>query len=90
MFIPNLKAILARAFSNLSDGATGRMEVVVGEEFAQPSRGIMVKTAGDVNFTFIDGSEGVIPELQVGIVYTIVATKVNASGTEATGIVALI
>lgn len=53
------------------------------------TRGIMITgTAGNVALVFQDGSQVVLGGLSVGTLYPFAVTRVKATGTTATGIVA--
>ena len=58
-------------------------------DLAVPIRGLMVRVAGDVALTTIDGDVAVLPALQPGVQYAILASRVQATGTTATGLVGL-
>lgn len=77
---PGLESPPSRAFAiSPSDAA----------DLAQPIRGLMVATAGDVSFTTIAGDVITLPTLQPGVQYAILASRVRATGTTATGLVGL-
>ncbi|MEM9809700.1 MAG: hypothetical protein AAF788_00590 [Pseudomonadota bacterium] len=52
-------------------------------------RGLMVGGAGDVSVVTSAGDTVSLPALQPGVQYAILATRIRASGTSATGIVGL-
>ncbi len=52
-------------------------------------RGLMVAAAGHVAVTTLEGDEVVLPALQPGVQYAILASRIRATGTTATGIVGL-
>ncbi|QIG67388.1 hypothetical protein EVB39_059 [Rhizobium phage RHph_TM3_3_9] len=49
-------------------------------------RGFMVTVAGDVSAVFADGTSGVMPGCTPGIQYMGKITRINLTGTAATGI----
>jgi hypothetical protein len=53
-------------------------------------RGFMIGTAGDVSVAMGDGSTAIMPSCAVGVEYMGKITRINATGTTATGIVGLI
>lgn len=54
------------------------------------TRGIRVgTTAGDVRVTTVDGDDDVIPNVQIGETVPVMATRIWATNTTATGITAL-
>lgn len=54
-----------------------------------PIRGLMVATAGDVAVVTTGGDTVILPALQPGTQYAIMATRVRATGTTAGGIIGL-
>lgn len=60
------------------------------QALAVPCRAIMVGVSGDVKVTMIDGSVGVLPALNPGIMYPVAATLIWKVGSTATGIKALL
>lgn len=60
-----------------------------GADLAFPIRGLMVASAGDVSVVTLRGDTVTLPALQPGMQYAILATRVRATGTTATGIVGL-
>lgn len=55
---------------------------------AKPSHWIMVTAAGNVAVTLLNGNTITFPGLQPGNFYAIQASKIMATGTTATGIIA--
>lgn len=53
------------------------------------TKAIMVTAAGDVAIRTTSGQTGTLPGLQPGVQYFIVADRVLATGTTATGIIGL-
>jgi len=60
-----------------------------GSDLAFSIRGLMVSTAGDVALVTTGGDTVTLPALQPGVQYAVLATRVRATGTSATGIVGL-
>ncbi|MEO1656124.1 MAG: hypothetical protein AAFR65_00255 [Pseudomonadota bacterium] len=60
-----------------------------GSDLAFPVRGLMVAGAGNVSVVTTKGDTVTLPALQPGVQYAILATRVRATGTTATGIVGL-
>ena len=58
-------------------------------DLAFPIRGLMVAGAGDVSVVTLGGDTVTLPALQPGMQYAILATRVRATGTTATGILGL-
>lgn len=69
--------------------AMGGFTVVPDNNFPQPSRCIVVCTAGQLQLLMIDGSTVTFPALPAGMQLAVRATKVIAAGTTASNIVAL-
>jgi hypothetical protein len=59
-------------------------------DLTKPIRGFMVGTAGNVSVAMGDGSTAVMPACAVGVEYMSKITRINATGTTATGIVGLL
>lgn len=53
-------------------------------------RAIMVGVAGNVKVTMVDGSVGVLPALQPGVIYPVIASLIWKTGTTATSVTALL
>ncbi|HVX57431.1 MAG TPA: hypothetical protein VHA37_06895 [Candidatus Saccharimonadales bacterium] len=72
-------------------GSAGSIETIdissTDYTLAKVSRGIMVATAGNLNVTMEDGSTGIIPALQPGVLYPFALSVVKKTSTTATGIV---
>lgn len=58
------------------------------QDLPQASRGINVAQSGDVRITAVDGTTATVA-ISAGIIFPIRASRVWATGTTATGIVAL-
>lgn len=54
-----------------------------------PTRGFMATVTGDIAVTFADGSTATFAAVVAGKTYPVSITKVMATGTTATGIIAL-
>jgi hypothetical protein len=54
-----------------------------------PVRGLMVAGAGDVSVETLGGDTVTLPALQPGVQYAVLARRVLAAGTTATGIIGL-
>jgi len=76
--------------SNLESPLTGLVEITPNDavDLATVSRAITVAAAGTVEVTMLDGSVGSV-YIAAGIPFPIRVTRVWATGTTATGIVAL-
>lgn len=55
----------------------------------QPTRGIYVGGAGNLAVTMVDGSTVTFTAISVGVIHDLSVSKVMATGTTATNIVAL-
>ena len=55
-------------------------------DLAKPIRAFMVTAAGDVSVVMADGTTGIYPACQPGAQYTGKITRINLTGTAATGI----
>ena len=77
---PGLESPPSRAFAITPDD---------GADLAQPIRGLMVADAGDVALTTLAGDVVTLPALQPGVQYAVLASRVQATGTTATGLVGL-
>lgn len=77
---PGLESPPSRAFAITPKDAV---------DLAQPIRGLMVAGAGDVALTTLAGDVVTLPALQPGVQYAILASRVQATGTTATGLVGL-
>lgn len=77
--------------AGLSNPAVGIASVTPDDDtdLAEVPRAIMVTGEGDVAVTMLDGSTGTLPGLIPGQVYQFRVTRIAATGTTATGIVAL-
>ncbi|MEM0928077.1 MAG: hypothetical protein AAGI89_02185 [Pseudomonadota bacterium] len=75
---PGLESPPSRGLSVTPDDAN---------DLSFPIRGLMVAGAGDVRVVTIKGDTVTLPALQPGMQYAILATRVLATGTTATGIV---
>lgn len=53
--------------------------------FARISRAVYVKTAGDIAFVDEDGTAVIWPSVPAGTVLSVVAIRINATGTTNTG-----
>jgi len=53
------------------------------------TRGLMVAAAGDVSVVTVAGDEAVLPGLQPGVQYAVRCRRIKATGTTATGILAM-
>ncbi|NNU17302.1 hypothetical protein HK107_13305 [Parvularcula sp. ZS-1/3] len=60
-----------------------------GSDLALPIRGLMVASAGDVALVTTGGDSVTLPALQPGVQYAVLASRILATGTSATGIVGL-
>lgn len=60
------------------------------QALSPPCRAIMVGVVGDVKVTMVDGSVGVLPALNPGTLYPVIATLIWKTGSTATGIKALL
>ena len=60
-----------------------------GNDLAFPIRGLMVTAAGDVSVVTTGGDTITLPGLQPGVQYAVLARRIRATGTTATGIVGL-
>lgn len=60
-----------------------------GSDLTFPIRGLMVASAGDVAVVTTGGDTVTLPALQPGVQYAVLASRVLASGTSATGIIGL-
>ncbi|MEO1043642.1 MAG: hypothetical protein AAFX52_15285 [Pseudomonadota bacterium] len=60
-----------------------------GSDLAYPIRGLMVAGAGDVSIVTIGGDTVTLPGLVPGVQYAILASRVMATSTTATGIIGL-
>lgn len=60
-----------------------------GTDLGFPIRGLMVGTAGDVAILTTGGDTVTLPALQPGAQYAVLARRVLATGTTATGLVGL-
>ena len=69
--------------------AQGGFAVVPDAAFSQPSRCLVVCTAGSLQILMLDGSTVTFPALPAGTQLAVRATKVIAAGTTASNIVAL-
>ncbi|GGY51545.1 spike base protein, RCAP_Rcc01079 family [Parvularcula lutaonensis] len=77
---PGLESPPSRAFSVGPDDAA---------DLITPIRGLMVTTGGDVSVMTTGGDTATLPSLQSGVQYAVLATRILATGTTATGIVGL-
>lgn len=55
----------------------------------RPTRGVYIGVSGDLKATFIDGSSATLTNLAAGVVHPLRVKLINATGTTATGIVAV-
>jgi len=78
--------------AGLEAPATGMLQITPddGADLASLTRALMVATAGDVAVIMQDGSDGVLPALQPGVIYPLRVRRVQASGTTATGLTGLL
>lgn len=73
---------LTEAFSIAPDDAA---------DLAEPTRALMVATAGDVAVRMLDGSSPVtVPALQLGVLYPLRVSRVLSTGTTASGLLGLV
>jgi hypothetical protein len=63
--------------------------VVLDADFANVSRGIMVGVSGNVSVNMSGTGTAIIFAMTAGNIYPLSATKVNTTGTTATGIIAI-
>jgi hypothetical protein len=69
--------------------ARNAANVVLDTDFANVSRGIAVGVSGNVSLNMSGIGTAIIFAMTAGIVYPLAATKVNTTGTTATGIVTI-
>lgn len=73
---------------SLDSPAIGGFDIIPDDQNDLPklTRALMVSTPGGVTVTFQDGSTLTLPGLAPGQVYPVRASRVLATGTDATGI----
>ena len=81
----NTNGELTMGLSSQRDPAEDYGTYTAGEDFRKPSRQIQVMTGGIVQLRKKDGTVEPTPELPDGWVLNVVATKIETSGTTASG-----
>lgn len=88
MATPLTPAITNQAFGKTADCAVGAVSVSLDTTLAIPSRGLIVGVSGAVACVLGNGQSITFPNLAAGIIHPISVSRVNTSGTTATGIIA--
>jgi hypothetical protein len=76
----------------LSGPVQGGFDIVPadGADLPEVTRGLMVTSAGDLAVVLKNGDAITLPGLTPGVIYPVRATRVEATGTTATGVKGLV